>query len=196
MRRKQIRFFLAAAMLLLLAMVGYYFLVNLRAQRETARLVGKLAPDLVQDADQRMQNFHREKVQDGKKVWEIAARQARYSKKDGEVVIDDPSLSFYLDNGDVIALRCKEGRIAGTLEEQKVTRMELRGDLEMQLGDFFLKTQEAIYESERNVVSSPGSVQITGRGFTVEGQGYTVEVAEKRVTLNAGVSTTVSGKDG
>ncbi|MGH7965727.1 MAG: LPS export ABC transporter periplasmic protein LptC, partial [Candidatus Binatia bacterium] len=79
--------------------------------------------------------------------------------------------------------------------EQDITRMELRGDIKMQIGDFFLQTQEAVYESERNIVSASSPVHITGRGFTAEGQSYTVEVADKRVSLTAGVATTVAGEN-
>lgn len=193
MSRGQVRFALAVTATLLFVAVGYYLMVSVRAQKDTQDLVEKLAPDLSPESDQRMKDFRHAKMQNGKKVWEVAARQARFSQESGELIIDEPELSLFLDNGDMVALRCREGRIYMD-GKQDVTRMELRGDIKMQIGDFFLQAQEAVYESGRNIVSASSPVQITGRGFTAEGQSYTVEVADKRVTLNAGVATTVTGE--
>lgn len=191
MRRGRVRFILAVTVTLLFVAVGYYLMANVRAQKDTKDLVERLAPDLSAEADQRMQDFRHAKMQDGKKVWEVAARQARFSQETGELIIDEPELSLFLDNGEMVALRCREGRIYMD-GQQDITRMQLRGDIRMQIGNFLLHTQEAMYESARNTVSASSPVYITGRGFTAEGQSYTVEVADKRVTLNAGVTTTVT----
>jgi lipopolysaccharide assembly outer membrane protein LptD (OstA) len=72
--------------------------------------------------------------------------------------------------------------------------MVLRGDLEIQIGEYFLKTQQAIYDSAQNTISAPDAVQIVGRGLTVEGRGYQVAVDEKRMTLHAEVHTQVHAK--
>jgi lipopolysaccharide export system protein LptC len=74
--------------------------------------------------------------------------------------------------------------------------MKLKHDLQIQIGEFSLSTQEAVYDSEHDTISSPGAVQITGRGLVVEGQGYTVDVADKRLMLNADVRTTVTEEEG
>ena len=190
MSRAQLRFVLGVAVLLLLVAIGYHLIVNIQTQRARTAMIDQLAPDLSQEAEQRMQDFRRFKVRDGKKVWEIAARQARYFGESGEVVVDDPEVSLYFSDGEVIALRCREGRVQLDAGAQDITKMELRGDLEMRLGDFVLNTQEAIYESTPNIISSPSPIQVLGPGLTVEGQGYTIEVAHKRLTLNAAVRTT------
>jgi lipopolysaccharide export system protein LptC len=101
-------------------------------------------------------------------------------------------VTLYLKDGEMIALRCREGRVFVEGGEQEVKRMELNGDLEMHIGDLSLKTPSAVYESEQNIISSSDLVQITGRGLSVEGQGYTVDVDEKRLTLNADVHTLIT----
>jgi LPS export ABC transporter protein LptC len=196
MSREQVRFVVAVAAILVFAMVGYYITVTIRVQRDNKQRIKEWAGDLSQETAQRMQNFRRAKIRDGKKVWEIAARQARYAEDSREIIVEAPEVSLYFRDGEVIALRCREGRVYLDTGEKEVTRMELVGDLEMRLGDFSIKTPSAVYESDRNTISSPDPVQITGRGFSVEGQGYTVDVDEKRVTLNAEVRTTVMRKEG
>lgn len=196
MSRAQLRFALGVTIALLLFAVGYHLVANIYAQRQRQAVIDRLAPDLDPETDQRMQDFRRVKVRNGKKVWEIAARQARYFSESGEVVVDDPEVSLYLSDGEVIALRCREGRVRLDVGAQEITKMELTGDLEMRFGDFSLRTQEAIYDSAANVISSPAALHVAGPGFTVHGQGYTIEVAQKRLTLDAAVHTTLTTGEG
>src|SRR5713101_7277500 len=114
MRRGQARFAIAVVAISLFVAVGCFRRVSVRVQKHNQAIIDKLAEDLAPGTDQRMKNFHRAKVRDEKKVWEIAARQARYSEETGEIIIDEPALSFYLKDGEMIALRCREGRIYET----------------------------------------------------------------------------------
>lgn len=192
MNRHQARFVIGLVILGVVCGVGYRLRINLWAQQQSDQALSALAEDIdKEDGDQRMQDFRRVKMQDGKKVWEIAAKQARFFEERGEVVVEAPQVSLYVDNGDVIALSCRRGLVQLGKRRQEVIRMELSGDLEMQIGEYSLKTQKAIYESAPNTVFAPDTVQIMGRGLTVEGRGYHVAVDKKRVTLNADVHTTL-----
>ena len=192
MSRDQGRFAIAVVVLFLLVGVGYRLIVTMRQQREAEEKVKEVAPDLTATTEQRMKDFRRTKVRDGKKVWEIVARQARYSQERQEVVVEGPEFSLYLKDGEIVALKSQEAWVHLDSKGQEVTRVELKGNLEMQVGDFSIKTQEATFESERNTIVSNSTVQIDGPGLSVAGQGYTVDVAEKRLTLNADVQTTVN----
>ncbi len=192
MSRSQMRFAIMLVVLLLLAGVGYRLRVTLRAQDEVTKKIQEIAPDLTATTEQRMQDFRRTKVRDGKKVWEIVARQARYSQDRQEVIVEGPEFSLYLESGEIIALKSEGARIALDKEGQEVSRVELKGNLEMRVGDFSITTQEAIFESTRNTIVSDGTVQIDGPGLSAAGQGYTVDIGEKRLTLNTDVRTTIT----
>jgi LPS export ABC transporter protein LptC len=194
--RAQVRFVIGGVVLLLFSVIGYYFWVNVQTQRQQQEIINRIADDLTPGTDQRMKDLRRFKVRDGQKVWEIAARQARYLGETGEVVVDDPEVSLYFDDGEAIALRCREGLVQLNVNEQEIIKMELKGNLEMQFGDLSLRAQEAIYEKAPNTISSPGPIQVTGPDFVVEGQGYTIEVAQKRLTLNSAVHTTLTTREG
>jgi lipopolysaccharide export system protein LptC len=195
MSRGQVRFIIALAVVISLVVVGYQLVTTLQAQRQTERGLAHLVTDVTPEAAQRMQNFRRAKIRDGKKVWEIAARQASYSQENNEIVVEGPEVTLYVKNGDVIALRCQEGRVHLN-DDEEVIRMELSGDLEMRVGEFVITTPNAVYENERNAIFSDGPVRIVGQGVEVKGQGYTVDVSEKRLTLNAAVYTTVARGEG
>ena len=196
MSRYQLRFITALVAVLLLGGVIYHLAVTVRKQHRNTQMIEKMRSDIVPEADQRLQNFRRVQVRDGKKVWEIASRQARYFEASGEVVVDAPEVSFYLSDGEIIAIRCGEGRLHRGKDEKDINQIELKNDLYIQVGDFSLRTQEAVYDSEQDTISSPGAVQIIGRGLVLEGQGYTVDVADKRLLLNSDVRTTLTKEEG
>jgi LPS export ABC transporter protein LptC len=193
MSRGQARFLIISLVAILLAVVGRSLIINTnRADNNDPALDPTPGPTAT--SEQRMENFKRVKIRpDGKKAWEIVARKARYSPEDHLVIVESPQFSFYTKEGEPFSLRSREARVLLTSDKnEEVTRVELSGDLEMQVNDFLVKTQEAIFEAEQNRISSPGAVQIDGPGVTVVGQGYSVDVANKLLTLEGEVQTTLS----
>ena len=195
MSRGQVRFIIALTVVVTLLIVAYQLITTLRIQRQQEHDLAHLAKDIAPETAQRMQNFRRAKIRDGKKVWEIAAQQARYMQESNEILVEEPEVSLFVKDGDVIALRCQEGRVH-LGEDEDVIRMELSGGLEMRVNDFVITTPEAVYESERSLIFSEGPIRLVGQGVEVEGRGYTVDILEKRLTLNAEVHTTVTRRDG
>ncbi len=196
MSRHQIRFLLGITVLGLILILGYLS-AQVGKDPATARLIDELsAPDVAEETlVQRMTEFRRVKMEDGKKVWEIVARQARYFADTNAVAIDTPEVSLYFGDGEALALRCQEGTVH--LDgESDLLHIELRGNLEMQMGTLSLKTDRATYDRQKNTVSSDGVIHVVGQGFTLEGTGYTVAVDAKQLTLNADVYTTVTRESG
>lgn len=195
MSRGQVRFLIASLVLILLAVVGRGLLINTERTDDSA-LDPSLDPPTASE-EQRMENFKRVKVRpDGKKAWEIVARKARYLPENHLVIVESPQFSFYPKDGESFSLRSREARILLTTDKkEEVMRVELNGDLVMQVSDYLIKTQEAIFETEQNRISSSGAVQIDGPGVTVSGQGYSVDVVNKYLTLDTNVQTTLSRSD-
>ena len=82
MSRHQIRFMLGATVLGLIVIL-VYLSSQVGKDPETVQLLDELSDELSaqgaqEDMVQRMTEFRRVKMQDGKKVWEIVAQQARY----------------------------------------------------------------------------------------------------------------------
>jgi LPS export ABC transporter protein LptC len=193
MSRGQVRFLIISLVVILLAVVGRGLIINTnRADNNDPAL--DPTPGPAATSEQRMENFKRVKIRpDGKKAWEIVANKARYSPENHLVIVESPQFFFYTKEGEPFSLRSREARVLLTSDKNEdVTRVELSGDLEMQVNDFLIKTQEAIFEAEQNRISSSGAVQIDGPGVTVVGQGYSVDVTNKLLTLEAEVQTTLS----
>lgn len=196
MSRHQIRFILGITVLGLILILGYLS-SQVGKDPATARLIDELStPDETEETMvQRMTEFRRVKMQDDKKVWEIVARQARYFADTNAVVIDTPEVSLYFSDGEAVALRCQEGTVH--LDgESDLLHIDLRGNLEIQMGAISLKTDQATYDHQKNTISSAGVIHVVGQGFTLEGKGYTVAVDTKQLTLKAEVHTTVTQESG
>lgn len=196
MSRHQIRFMLGITVLGLILALGYLS-SQMGTDPATARLIDELStPEATEETlVQRMTEFRRVKMQDDKKVWEIVARQARYFADTNAVVIDTPEVSLYFSDGQALALRCQEGTVH--LDgESDLLHIELRGNLEIQMGDISLKTDRATYDRRQNTISSDGVIHVVGQGFTLEGKGYTVAVDTKQLILNTEVYTTVTRESG
>jgi LPS export ABC transporter protein LptC len=189
------RFVVALAASLVLVVVGYYLTVTLRNQRLEEDRRKKLAEDIVPEVTQRMQQFRRAKVRDGKKVWEIAAAQARYLEEDRVIIVEHPDVTLYAKDESPIALRCQEGRVHLT-DQEEISTMELTGEVEVRVNDFLITTPNAVYDQEHDLISSPAALRIVGHGLEVEGRDYTVVVSDKRLNLKADVRTTITHEKG
>ena len=196
MGRNQIRFVLGISVLVVIVVLGYLG-ARLRQDVETRQMLDEIAASTEDGAvSQRMSEFRRIKMKDGRKVWEIAARQARYLADTNTVVIDSPEISFYFQDGETVELNCQEGTIHLHEETQDLVRIDLNGGLTMQVGDVSFTTDRAVYDHQDNTIVSDGVLNVAGEGYTATGRGYSVTVDTKRLVLDADVRTTVTRKVG
>jgi LPS export ABC transporter protein LptC len=149
--------------------------------------IARQALDLLPRVAQRIRDFHRVKVDHGRKVWEVSAKEAQYYEDEQMVVVEEPRVSVFLKDGRVIALNGKQGKVF--LGDRDLRSVELSGAIEVQLGDYDLHAEEARYERERDVIIAPGQVNIRGKEFDLEGKGLEIEVASQRLTMAEGVQT-------
>ena len=187
---------LGISVLVVIVVLGYLG-ARLRQDVETRQMLDEIAASTEDGAvSQRMSEFRRIKMKDGRKVWEIAARQARYLADTNTVVIDSPEISFYFQDGEAVELNCREGTIHLHEETQDLVRIDLNGGLTMQVGDVSFTTDRAVYDHQDNTIVSDGVLNVAGEGYTATGRGYSVTVDTKRLVLDADVRTTVTRKVG
>ncbi len=197
MSRNQIRFLLGITVLTLVILLSYLS-AQVGTESEAIRRLSKTISkeSIGQEPVQRMTEFRRIKMQDGRKVWEIVAHKARYFADKNTVLIEGPQVSLYFENGEAVGLRCNEGTLHLADDTQDLVQIDFKGNLEMEFGDVILKTDRAVYDHGKNTISSDSTLYIFGQGFTVKGTGYTVAVNNKQLQLNSAVHTTISQEAG
>lgn len=146
--------------------------------------------DVLPDVSQRIQHFRRVKVDEqGNKIWEVSADEAQYREGEGMVAVRNPMVAFYLKDGREVSLRGKTGTVHLTGKE--LQRIELEGDIDVQLGTYALTTDRASYEADRDVVVAPGIVRIKGEGLDIQGERMEVQIGAQRLTLTQNVQMTM-----
>ena len=185
--RRRLRWLVMGVLVVVLA-AGAWLLQRGYAARQRAQQTRPFVEALPNVA-QRIQNFHRVKVENGRKVWEVSAREAQYLEEEQLVVVDAPVVEIFLADGRTVALRGKGGKVF--LADRELKRVELEGDIDIELGDYAMHTDAAHYEAEGGVIVAPGQVRITGTGFELQGEHMEVNVSAQQLVLSEHVQTTL-----
>ncbi|MEO8603591.1 MAG: LPS export ABC transporter periplasmic protein LptC [bacterium] len=185
--RSRLRLFIALVLVAALG-AGAWLLVRGAAERRRAAASRDLL-DILPDVSQRIQNFHRVKIEDGRKVWEVSAAEAQYREGEGVVAVRQPSVALFLRDGREVSMRGTSGTLF--LAGKELHRIEVDGAIDVQLGEYALTTEHASYEADRDLVLAPGAVQIRGKGVELQGEGMEVEIGPQRMRLTQRVQMTL-----
>jgi LPS export ABC transporter protein LptC len=185
--RTRLRWLVVALLVVVLATGAWLVRRGFAARRhaDQTRTVLEVLPNVAQ----RIQNFHRVKVENGRKVWEVSAREAQYLESEEVVVVDGPVVEVFLKDGRTVALRGAGGKVF--LKARELQRVEVEGDIDVQLGEYTLHTDAARYEAERGVIIAPGEVRIAGAGFELHGERMEINVADQQLVVSERVQTTL-----
>jgi len=182
--RKYLRFGFALAFLLSLASVGGLVARSMWQQHQKDLLQRGL--EILPGVSQHIQDFRRVKMKDGRKVWEVAAADARYFDETDTVVVRGAVLSWYLEDGRRIGLEGDEGHIL--LDHGDVSRVELQGGIQVFLADYRVRAENAVYDRATDLITAPGDVEITGDALELRGRGMQVQVKNQKLSLEHNVS--------
>jgi LPS export ABC transporter protein LptC len=181
--RTRARLAVLAALLLLLGAGAWLLARNAVARRRAA--FEQAAVELLPHVAQRIQNFHRVKIEDGRKVWEVSAREAQYLDDEGVVRVEAPLVAVYLENGRTVSLRGDAGTVH--LDDRELRSVELNGAIAVELGEFAFETDSARYEAASDTIVAPGPVRIKGTQFEIVGERMEVRVGEQHLTVSRNV---------
>lgn len=177
------RKFLGALMIgivvLMLAAVGV--LVGRSLWQQHQQDVARKGLEFLPGVSQHIQDFHRLKMRDGRKVWEISAKDARYFDEDKTVLVQQAVLQLFLADGRVVGLQGEEARIL--LDGREITEVQLTGDIEVRLADYVAHTQRATYYHHGEMISVPGAVEISGEALQIHGERMEISIPDQRVSL-------------
>ena len=188
MRRTWLRAALLVVVSAALAGIGYLVSRNVIARRVHG--LEALGRDFLPHVAQRIQNFRRVKVEHGRTVWEITAREAQYFEQDNQIVVLEPRMTFFMkEDGRATHVSGAEGRL--TLDGRELQRVTLKGSVAVRLDDMEMQTDEATYDKTRDLITAPGIVTMRGRALQVQGRGMEIDVGPQHVRLLEDVHTTV-----
>jgi len=187
--RKVRRSFLLLAILVSLGGVTYKVAEIIGRMQEQITANPLTALDYLPESTLRMKDFHRSKIEDGRKVWELFGEEARYYKEQKEAVIKKPKFFYYDKEGEVAESQGDEARMY--LNDKELERMELRGDIEVSFQGYVLRSEEANYLPAKDQIVLPSHTTVVGEGIAVEGSRMEIELEAKKIRLIQAVKTKI-----
>jgi LPS export ABC transporter protein LptC len=187
--RKARRTILLLAILLSLGGVGYKATEFVqRVQKEIKKNPLK-ALDYLPESALHMKEFHRAKIENGRKIWELFGDEASYFKEQKEAIIKKPRFYYYDKKGEVVETT---GDLAHLyINEKELERMELRGDIQVSFQGYLLKSEEANYLPAKDQVILPNRTTVVGEGIELEGSSMEIELEDRKIRLVHRVKTKI-----
>jgi LPS export ABC transporter protein LptC len=182
--RRGLRLSISALVVVLLGGIGW--LIGRSLWQQHQRDLSQKGLEFLPGVSQHIRDFHRVKVRDGRKVWEVSARDAQYFQEANLIMVRSAVMELYMRDGRKIGLKGDEARIV--LDGREVKRVELNGSIEVTAADYLVRTDRAIYDHTRDVIATPGPVEISGRALQLRGDRMEVQVETERVKLYHNVS--------
>lgn len=187
--RKVRRTILLVAILLSLGGVGYKTTEFVqRVQKEIKQKPTKVL-DYLPESALHMKDFHRAKIEDGRKIWELFGDEASYFKEQKEAIIKKPRFYYYDKKGEVAETTGDEAHVY--INEKELERMELRGAIQVTFQGYVLKSEEANYLPAKDQIILPSHTTVVGEGVALEGASMEVELEGKKIRLVHRVKTRI-----
>lgn len=159
-----------------------------RLVAQPRRFLEALGGELLPQVAQHIRNFRRVKVEDGRTVWEITARDAQYFQAEDEVVVDGPQLTIWLDDGErTVRVAGARGRLR--LADRELAMATLEGGVVLVVDDLELRTERAVYDRAADRIVVPEAVTVSGRELDLRARRLEVEVTPRVLRFSGEVHT-------
>ena len=187
--RKARRSVLLLVIFLSLGGVGYKVYDIVRGVQGQIKKNPLKALEYLPDSALQMKDFHRAKIENGRKIWELYGDEAIYFKDQKEAVIKKPKFYYYDREGEAIETNANEARIY--LNEKELDRMELRGGIQVSFQGYVLNSEEANYFPSKDRIVLPTRTKVVGEGMELEGSRMEIEMEDKKIRLLQNVRTKI-----
>jgi len=147
------------------------------------------ALDYLPESALQMKDFHRAKLEDGRKMWELFGDEANYFKEQKQAIIKKPRFYYYNKQGETIETTGATARLF--FNEKELEKMHLDGGIQVTYQGYVLKSDEATYFADAGRIILPKRATVAGNGLEVEGSRMEVELEVKKVRLLQNVKTKI-----
>ena len=134
-----------------------------------------------------MKDFHRAKIEDGRKIWEVFGDEASYLKEQKQAIITKPRFYYYDKKGETAETTGEVARIY--LNENELEKMELQGSIQVTYQGYILRSEEAVYSPGKQRITLPTKTTIISNGLELQGSSMEVELEEKKMRMLRDVKT-------
>ena len=187
--RKTRRALLLTVILLSLAAVAYKVSDVVRQMKKVVKKSPIAALDSLPDSALQIKDFHRAKIENGRKVWELFGDEANFLKDKKQALINRPRFIYYDKKDEKAETSAETAHVF--LNEKELERLELKGGVRVSMKGYVLTSESANYVPAKEQISLPTRTQVVGEGISIEGASMEVEMEEKKIRMVRDVRTKI-----
>jgi LPS export ABC transporter protein LptC len=147
------------------------------------------ALDYLPESALQMKDFHRAKLENGRKMWELFGDEANYFRDQKQAIIKKPRFYYYNKQGEIAETTGATARLF--FNEKELEKLQLEGGIQVTYQGYVLKSDEATYFADAGRIILPKRATVVGNGLEVEGSRMEVELEVKKVRLLQNVKTKI-----
>jgi LPS export ABC transporter protein LptC len=170
---------------LMIIVVVTVVVVRQRSALQKLRTVAAVVPGALLHAH----NFNWTQMRGDQSQWVLKANDASYSDDKTNIVLLQPQRSLPGQDGKHVFLSAS--RAVLTVSGNHISRAEMSGGLQVDYGDFVLKTESATFLPDNDQLHASGPVKIKGPGLTVAGVGLSGHPKAQTFVLLSEVKTVI-----
>ena len=176
---KKIKLTLTAAIVVGVAVIAGVLVNHFRKAAEEPQRIFDALPD---GANVSIGKFRQTASRDGKNEWELNAKAAHYMDKDKQAVLEEISMTFFLDNDQQVLLTADHGTFKTDTQNVKVTgRVELTSD------DVTLTTETLQYRHDSRLLWTDTPVAIDGETFQLQAKQMQLDLKAQKTVFEGNV---------
>jgi LPS export ABC transporter protein LptC len=141
-----------------------------------------------------LKDFERSEIRDGRKEWEAKGSQGQYFPENNSAKILNAKVWVYKKDGQVITLTAGEALLH--LQGVGLSAADAsKGVVIVYNNQEKLETDSLTYDKNKNLVSAPGFVKITGDSIDISGDELSGNLETKEFVLKRNVSSVLKPKE-
>jgi LPS export ABC transporter protein LptC len=135
-----------------------------------------------QDAQLSLNRVRQIATRNGIKEWRLDAGSAQYNNESKQALLEDLSVTFFLQDGRQLDMTAKEGSVK--TDSNDITAS---GNISVVFGQYRMNTESLHYEHGRRVISAQTPVRIQGDSFDLTADTMSFDLNTKRTALTGNV---------
>jgi len=183
LKSKKLKLILLSVILIAVGIVVVVYLAYQRLSDAPELLLSTIQ----EGADMSIGKIHQTATRDGKREWSLEAASAHYMEDKKQVVLNELSVIFYLEDGSEAYLTADRG-VLNTASND----IEVSGNVVIKKDTYQLSTEKLNYQNKIRTIFARVPVLITGKDARVTADSASFDLNTKKVRLKGNVDSTVS----
>ncbi len=182
-KSKPLRWVLAGIIVATLIVVATVFIMHRRLPVDPQGAAAWLKAG---DSDLALRQIRHTATRNGRDEWTLTAKSAKVLPHEKRTVIEDPSVVFFLKDGEKVYLKARKGIL-----KTETNDLEALGDVVVTYEAYVMKTQRLRYNHRKRRISSRVPVRIKGERFSLSADRMVYDLNSKISKFKGNIESTI-----